>query len=105
MPSEYCIKAEIVYSVDLYAWDRKACKWTAFDNAEAQLEFTMLDPYYRVPLVQTARGNPTYTAELRAPDRFGVFQFKINYTRKGYTSLDVATKVTAYAKNPSYRCR
>ena len=96
MPTEYPIKAMVEYQVDLFEWDKKNAKWVAYNNAEAQLEFQMLDPYYRIPLVQVAQGKPTYKATLKTPDRLGVFQFKINYTRKGYTSLDLSTKVQAY---------
>lgn len=93
MPSEYPIKTNIEYYMDFYQWDKNTGKWIAFDNADAQLEFVMLDPYYRIPLVQQQIGKPTYKTALRTPDRLGVFHFKVNYTRRGYTSLDVTTKV------------
>ncbi len=83
----------VEYNVDFYEWDKRTGKWMAYDNAAAQLEFVMLDPYYRIPLTQVSRGRPTYTAQFKAPDKLGVFQFKINYTRSGYTALDVRTKV------------
>jgi oligosaccharyltransferase complex subunit beta len=92
-PTEYGIKTMIEYQVDLFEWDRKTGKWVSFNNADAQLEFQMLDPFYRVSLVQVGQGKPTYKASFMTPDRLGVFQFKVNYTRKGYTYLDLATRV------------
>lgn len=56
------------------------------------LEFTMLDPYYRVPLEKKI-GSSLYSTTFKAPDTYGVYQFKINYHRPGYTFLDIATKV------------
>jgi len=93
MSTEYCIKTDVEYNVDLYQWNKKLSTWTAFDDADAQLEFVMLDPYFRIPLTQKEKGKPTYQANLKTPDRFGVFQFKVNYTRNGYTTVQTATKV------------
>ncbi len=94
MPNEYCIKTDIIYRVDLHQWDKKTGTWGTFDDADAQLEFVMIDPYYRIPLVQQEKGKPTYSATFQTPDRLGVFKFQINYTRKGYTSLSTTTKVS-----------
>jgi len=93
MPTEYPIKTDIEYSIDLLQWNKKTGKWMTFNNADAQLEFVMIDPYYRITLPQEKVGYPTYKVSLRTPDRLGVFHFKVNYTRKGYTTLNVATKV------------
>jgi hypothetical protein len=77
----------------LNLWDKKKGAWIAFDDADAQLEFVMIDPYYRIPLHQKAAGKPTYEAQLKTPDKLGVFHFAVNYTRNGFTSLDMKTKV------------
>lgn len=92
-PNEYGIKTPIEYHVELHEWEKNAGKWIAFNDADAQLEFVMIDPYYRVPLIQAEKDKPGYSATFKTPDKLGVFHFKINYTRKGYTSLDVSTKV------------
>jgi oligosaccharyltransferase complex subunit beta len=55
------------------------------------MEFVMLDPYYRVSLKPT----PTkYELEFTLPDKYGVFQFKVDYRRPGYSFIHVAEKVT-----------
>ena len=92
-PNEYGIKTDIEYYIDLLQWDKKAGAWTSLDNADAQMEFILLDPYYRVNLVQQQKGKPTYNATIKTPDRLGVFQFKVNYTRKGFNYLTSTTKV------------
>lgn len=96
MPGEYPINTPIEYQIDLFEWSKKEGKWRAFDNADAQIEFAMIDPYYRVPLIQVKKGEPTYKTAFTTPDRLGVFQFKLNYTRNGYTTVEVSTKVQRY---------
>lgn len=91
--NEYGIKTKIEYHINLHEWDKRTGEWIAFNDADPQLEFVMLDPYYRVSLLQSQKNKPDYTSTFITPDKLGVFQFKLNYTRKGYTSLDVATKV------------
>jgi oligosaccharyltransferase complex subunit beta len=84
----------IEYHVNLLEWDKKNKEWIAFNDANAQLEFVMLDPYYRISLIQQEYKKPTYIAKFKTPDKYGIFQFKINYTRKGYSYLDLRTQVT-----------
>lgn len=95
-PNEYGIKTNVEYHIELYEWEKNIGKWIAFNDADIQLEFKMLDPYYRIPLTQVEKNEPNYSVTFVTPDKLGVFHFKINYTRKGYTSLDVTTKVIIY---------
>jgi oligosaccharyltransferase complex subunit beta len=48
-----------------------------------QLEFTMLDPHIRIPILPIAGSPGEYSVTFRAPDRHGVFKFVIDYKRKG----------------------
>eukprot|EP00826_Nyctotherus_ovalis_P062726 TRINITY_DN9125_c0_g2_i8.p2 TRINITY_DN9125_c0_g2~~TRINITY_DN9125_c0_g2_i8.p2 ORF type:complete len:302 (-),score=90.73 TRINITY_DN9125_c0_g2_i8:41-946(-) len=75
MPTEYPIKTDIEYSIDLLQWDKKKGQWHSFNNADAQLEFVMIDPYYRIPLSQSKAGQPTYRGALRTPDRLGAVSY------------------------------
>jgi oligosaccharyltransferase complex subunit beta len=61
-----------------------------------QLEFTMLDPHYRIPLPPAPAGSApgTYSASFIAPDRHGVFKFVVNYFRPGFSHLQVADKAS-----------
>lgn len=54
----------------------------------------MLDPYITVPLLAQAPSSSSktsnttrYAAQLRAPDRHGVFSFHIDWKRAGWTYL------------------
>jgi oligosaccharyltransferase complex subunit beta len=53
----------------------------------------MLDPYFRTTL---AASNGVYTAALQMPDIYGVFKFVVNYSRTGYTNLEVASQVNVH---------
>jgi len=53
----------------------------------------MLDPYIRTALVD-AHKNGKYSVSFRCPDKYGVFQFKVNYRHPGYSFLNLATKIT-----------
>lgn len=64
------------------------------------LEFVMMDPYYRIPLKQSAKERATYEAEFRIPDRIGIFQYKVIYQRPGYSFLKEAEKVAMLVTLP-----
>lgn len=61
-----------------------------------QLEFTMLDPYYRVPLVETktTEESTVYSTTFCAPDQHGVFAFTVNYKRPFVTYVEEKYTVT-----------
>jgi len=84
----YTIKDEIVYSVQIEEYNGH--NWVPFQSNNVQLEFSMLDPYVRIPL----KANKTpglYTATFKAPDVYGVFSFKVDYFELGYSSLSLKT--------------
>lgn len=72
--------------------------WKAYDADDIQLEFVMLDPYYRLNLHKdTAKSTSEYSvyfAEFQVPDQHGMFTFKVNYARPGYTLINEAHTVT-----------
>jgi len=61
-----------------------------------QLEFTMLDPYYRAPLLpaSTSSNYTTCTTSFKIPDQHGVFAFRVNYERPYLTYIDEKYSVT-----------
>ena len=61
-----------------------------------QLEFTMLDPYYRVSLVPSEhkKESTVFTASFTVPDQHGVFAFKVNYKRPLVTYIEEKYSVT-----------
>lgn len=58
----------------------------------------MLDPYYRIPLEKVGN-TAVYKTSFQCPDKHGIFQFKVNYKKPGYTFLNIADKVTVRPYN------
>lgn len=52
-----------------------------------QLEFTMIDPYWRVTLQHDNKGE--YSTEFMVPDVYGVYKFGLHYRSQGYSNLDI----------------
>ncbi|CAO3630802.1 unnamed protein product [Mucor hiemalis] len=84
----YRVKDEIVYDVDIEEYRNN--KWVPFEADDVQLEVIMLDPYIRTTLKQVPTQGESYgrfEANLRLPDVYGVFTFKVNYKRTGLTYI------------------
>lgn len=62
-----------------------------------QLEFTMLDPHIRTPLLPVVGSAGKYSVTFRVPDRHGVFKFVVDYKRKGcvvcQSSLYISSRI------------
>lgn len=93
----YRIKNDVTFEIDLAEY--KNDHWAPYrlpQQDALQLEFTMLDPYYRLPLLPTAQSSnsTTFTTSFRVPDQHGVFAFRVNYKRPFITSVDEKYTVT-----------
>lgn len=86
-PAAYTIKDNIQYSVDIHEWNGE--KWVPFKAADVQLEFVMLDPYVRLPMQHDGQGH--FTLKFVAPDVYGIFTFRVDYQRLGYSNLNLRT--------------
>jgi len=84
-PQTYTIKDRIEYSLTIEEWS--GAKWIPYISDDVQVEFVMLDPYIRAPLKSDTKGK--YKIETILPDVYGVFTFKIDYKRMGYTNVNV----------------
>jgi oligosaccharyltransferase complex subunit beta len=91
-PSEYKLFDDIVYYIDITTWDSITKQWVPYVANDIYMEFVMLDPYIRMPLTYVS-GTSTYKAEFKIPDKHGVFQFKVDYKKPGYTFVQTATKI------------
>ncbi|KAI8876266.1 Dolichyl-diphosphooligosaccharide-protein glycosyltransferase 48kDa subunit [Backusella circina FSU 941] len=90
----YRVKDDVVYTIDISEY--KNDKWVPFKADDVQLEVIMLDPYIRTTLKQVP-GDETFgrfESHLRLPDVYGVFTFKVNYKRAGYTYLKAEDRVS-----------
>jgi len=86
-PFSYRIKDDIEYSVDISEWNGE--KWVPFKSNDVQLEFVRLDPYVRVFLKHNNKGH--FTGKFKVPDVYGVFTFRVDYQRLGYTYILLKT--------------
>ena len=70
-----------VYSIQLEEWNGR--RWVPFLANDVQFEFIMLDPHVRRVMSHNDKG--VYTIEFQLPDRYGVFTFRVDYQRLGYS--------------------
>ncbi|KAF4520913.1 hypothetical protein B566_EDAN014415 [Ephemera danica] len=89
-PASYTIMEDVVYTIAIEKL--QGDKWIPFDSDDVQLEFVRIDPFVRQNLVRKSGGQ--YEAQFKIPDVYGVYQFKVDYNRIGYTNLFSATQVS-----------
>ena len=66
--------------------------WEPYVSDDVQMEFVRIDPFVRTKL-SLNKSTSSYGIDFKLPDVYGVFQFKVNYARLGYTFLNSATQV------------
>ncbi|XP_017042165.1 dolichyl-diphosphooligosaccharide--protein glycosyltransferase 48 kDa subunit [Drosophila ficusphila] len=86
----YTITDPVVYTIGIE--ELVQGEWRAFKASDIQLEFVRIDPFVRTYLKQTKSG--AYEAKFKIPDVYGVYQFKVDYDRVGYTHLYSTTQVS-----------
>lgn len=89
-PAAYTITEDLVYSVVIEELKSDG-SWSPFSASDIQLEFVRIDPFVRTNL---KRVGDHYEARFKVPDVYGVYQFKIDYQRRGYTFLSSATQIS-----------
>lgn len=88
-PSMYRITDDLEYSVEIYEWSGKS--WEPYVANDVQVQFYMMSPYVLKTLSTDQKG--LYYTSFKVPDVYGVFQFKIEYQRIGYTSLSLSKQI------------
>ncbi|CAB3234719.1 unnamed protein product [Arctia plantaginis] len=86
----YTITDSVVYRIEIE--ELKNGKWQPFEATDVQLEFVRIDPFIRQTLQKKPNG--VYEAVFKVPDVWGVYQFKVDYDRVGYTRLYHSTQVS-----------
>jgi oligosaccharyltransferase complex subunit beta len=89
-PAAYTIMDDVVYSINVEKLSGD--NWVPFIVDDLQLEFVRIDPFIRTTMKHVANGR--YEARFKIPDVYGVFQFKVDYTRIGLTHLYSTTQVS-----------
>uniref|UniRef100_A0A8C8D457 Dolichyl-diphosphooligosaccharide--protein glycosyltransferase 48 kDa subunit n=1 Tax=Oncorhynchus tshawytscha TaxID=74940 RepID=A0A8C8D457_ONCTS len=87
-PAAYTITDLVEYSVVIEMLSEGS--WIPFDGEDIQLEFVRIDPFVRTYL---KKNGDKYSVQFKLPDVYGVFQFKVDYNRLGYTHLYSSTQV------------
>ncbi|XVF67392.1 hypothetical protein PTKIN_Ptkin10aG0117100 [Pterospermum kingtungense] len=88
-PALYRINDELVYSVEIYEWSGNS--WEPYVANDVQVQFYMMSPYVLKTLSNDKKG--LYSTSFKVPDVYGVFQFKVEYQRLGYTSLSLSKQI------------
>ncbi|XP_056589169.1 dolichyl-diphosphooligosaccharide--protein glycosyltransferase 48 kDa subunit [Triplophysa dalaica] len=88
-PAAYTITDLVEYSIVIEMLS--GGKWVPFNGDDIQLEFVRIDPFVRTYLKKKAG---KYSVQFKLPDVYGVFQFKVDYNRLGYTHLYSSTQVS-----------
>ncbi|XP_020098756.1 dolichyl-diphosphooligosaccharide--protein glycosyltransferase 48 kDa subunit [Ananas comosus] len=88
-PAMYRINDDLEYSVEIYEWS--GTSWEPYVADDVQVQFYMMSPYVLKTLSNNQKG--LYSTSFKVPDVYGVFQFKVEYQRLGYTSLRLAKQI------------
>lgn len=90
-PIAYTIRDPVYYSIEIEEFVNG--DWTPYTGTDVQLEFFRVDPFVRTFLNRSNDGSVQFV-EFDIPDVYGVFQFKVDYNRLGYTHLTSITQVS-----------
>ncbi|XP_027074904.1 dolichyl-diphosphooligosaccharide--protein glycosyltransferase 48 kDa subunit-like [Coffea eugenioides] len=88
-PAIYRINDDLEYFVEIYEWS--GTRWEPYVANDVQVQFYMMSPYVLKTLSTNEKG--LYHTSFKVPDVYGVFQFKIEYQRLGYTSLSLSKQI------------
>jgi oligosaccharyltransferase complex subunit beta len=89
-PGHYTIKDDAVYTIVVK--ELVNGKWVGYDGKDMQMEFVRIDPFVRITLDNQKDGK--MVGKFKVPDTYGVYQFKVNYHRVGYTRVYTTTQIS-----------
>merc|ERR1712226_210759 len=84
----YTINEEVVYTIEIEEF-KTGKGWVPYNGKDVQMEFHRIDPFVRQTMINN---NGKFTAKFTIPDIYGVFQFRVDYVRKGLTRLYSSTQ-------------
>lgn len=88
-PVAYTIMEDAVYSIQIE--ELTVDGWAPYKAKDVQLEFVRIDPFVRTALIPT---NGHFVSHFKLPDVYGVYQFKVDYNRIGFTHLYSSSQVS-----------
>lgn len=89
-PVSYTIMEDVIYTITVEKLSGN--KWVPYEANDLQLEFVRIDPFVRMTMTPSGYGR--YEARFKIPDVYGVYQFKVDYSRIGVTHLYSTTQVS-----------
>eukprot|EP00270_Netrium_digitus_P003849 TRINITY_DN14660_c0_g1_i1.p1 TRINITY_DN14660_c0_g1~~TRINITY_DN14660_c0_g1_i1.p1 ORF type:complete len:445 (-),score=110.05 TRINITY_DN14660_c0_g1_i1:187-1521(-) len=87
--SAYRVTDHVEFSVEIYEW--RDGKWQPYAADDVQVQLYMMSPYVRLNLQHDYQGK--FFTTLQVPDAYGVFQWKVEYRRPGFSSLALAKQI------------
>jgi len=93
-PAAYTVEQDVVYKIKVEEFSNGL--WAPFKTTDLQLEFFRIDPFVRAFMTPSDDG--VFSIQFKLPDVYGVFKFKIDYDRVGYTHLFSSTQVSVRPK-------
>jgi len=88
-PAIYRIKDDLEFSVEIFEWSGKS--WEPYVADDVQVQFYMMSPYVLKTLSTDKKG--LFHTSFKVPDVYGVFQFKVEYEKLGYTTLSLSKQI------------
>ncbi|XP_064643325.1 dolichyl-diphosphooligosaccharide--protein glycosyltransferase 48 kDa subunit-like [Lineus longissimus] len=90
-PQAYTVMENVHYTIHIE--QIKEGKWVPFDGTDVQLELVRIDPFVRTTM---KRKNGVFSAKFKLPDVYGVYQFRVDYRRIGFTHLFSTTQMSVH---------
>ncbi|KAI3383652.1 hypothetical protein SNEBB_009240 [Seison nebaliae] len=95
-PEEYTIKEFVQFYGILEQFDKG--EWIPMNEKHSvandlQMEFVRIDPFVRRNMQPSKDVNGRFEVKFQVPDVYGIYTFKVNHERLGYTKIDEAHRV------------
>ncbi|CAI5943760.1 unnamed protein product [Closterium sp. NIES-65] len=88
-PAVYRVSDHLEFAVDIYEW--AGSEWVPFKGDDVQVQFYMMSPYVLKTLSHDDKGR--FFTSFQVPDVYGVFQFKVEHKRLGYSTISLAKQI------------
>ncbi|XP_037796434.1 dolichyl-diphosphooligosaccharide--protein glycosyltransferase 48 kDa subunit-like [Penaeus monodon] len=89
-PVAYTIKEDVEYKIMVERLVNGS--WKPFMADDVQMDFVRIDPFIRLTMTPSPEG--IFSVKFTVPDVYGVYQFKVEYNRVGFTRLYSSTQVS-----------
>lgn len=90
-PAFYTVKEDCLFTLKISELVNGA--WVPFKADDVQMEFVRIDPFVRQRMINN---NGVLTAKFKIPDVYGVFKFKIDYSRLGLSRVEESVQVSVH---------